>query len=185
MVHRIRRVVTGHDGDQKSVIISDDLAGNILEMASMPGVALTDIWRTYGAPASNGGNDDAADGPLVLEPPTNGTILRIVEFPPDDQWRGAADANTAFQSIGAGAAPDKASDDPMMHATDTVDYIIVLKGEIYAILDKGETLLRQGDVLVQRGTNHSWSVRGTEACIVAAVLVSAETVGRRAADKHR
>ena len=73
----------------------------------------------------------------------------------------------------------------MMHATDTVDYIIVLKGEIYAILDKGETLLRQGDVLVQRGTNHSWSVRGTEACIVAAVLVSAATVGRRAADKHR
>ncbi len=64
----------------------------------------------------------------------------------------------------------------MMHKTSTVDYIIVLKGEIYAIMDKGETLLKAGDVLVQRGTNHSWSVRGNDPCIIAAVLVSAEPV---------
>ena len=65
----------------------------------------------------------------------------------------------------------------MMHKTSTVDYIIVLKGEIYAVMETGEKLLRAGDILVQRGTNHSWSVRGTEPCIVAAVLVSAKPVG--------
>jgi quercetin dioxygenase-like cupin family protein len=61
-----------------------------------------------------------------------------------------------------------------MHRTTTVDYIIVLKGEIYAIMDKDETLLRAGDILVQRGTNHSWSVRTNEPCIIAAVLVNAK-----------
>jgi quercetin dioxygenase-like cupin family protein len=64
----------------------------------------------------------------------------------------------------------------MMHKTSTVDYIIVLKGEIHAVMETGEKLLRAGDVLVQRGTNHSWSVRGNEPCIVAAVLVSAKPV---------
>ena len=62
----------------------------------------------------------------------------------------------------------------MRHKTSTIDYIIVLKGEIYAIMDTGETLLKAGDVLVQRGTMHSWSVRGKEPCIVAAVLIAAE-----------
>jgi quercetin dioxygenase-like cupin family protein len=64
----------------------------------------------------------------------------------------------------------------MRHKTSTVDYIIVLKGEIYALMDEGETLLKAGDILIQRGTNHSWSVRGTEPCIVAAVLVGADPV---------
>ena len=68
----------------------------------------------------------------------------------------------------------------MMHATATVDYIIVLKGEIYAILDKGEKLLKQGDILIQRGTNHSWSVRTRTPCVIAAVLVGAKPAGRRA-----
>ena len=71
----------------------------------------------------------------------------------------------------------------MMHKTSTVDYLIVLKGEIHAIMDEGETLLRAGDVMIQRGTNHSWSVRGTEPCILAAILVSAHPVGRRAAKR--
>lgn len=150
----------------------------------MPGLALTDLWETKGAPARNEGAADAADRPVRLEPPRNGTILRIVEFPPDSQWRNRADAREAFGSIGAGHAPDKRSADPMMHKTATVDYIIVLKGEIYAIMDKGETLLKAGDILVQRGTNHSWSVRGNEPCIIAAVLVSAAPLGaKRAARK--
>jgi len=75
-----------------------------------------------------------------------------------------------------GHAPDAHSSDPMMHKTATVDYIIVLKGEIYAIMDQGEVKLKAGDVLVQRGTNHSWSVRGKKPCIIAAVLVSAKRV---------
>ena len=179
MAQRIRRVVTGHDKDGRSMFIADGKAPNILEMKSMPGVALTDLWRTKTAPASNSGNSDAAAGKIKLEPPENGTIFRIVEFPPDTAWRKTADAKAAFASIGAAAAPDHESGDAMMHATATVDYIVVLKGEIYAVMEKGATLLRAGDVLVQRGTNHSWSVRGNEPCIVAAVLVDAKPMGSK------
>ena len=178
MPQRIRRVVTGHDKDGQSIFVMDGKAPNVLEMASMPGVALTDLWRTRSSPASNAGNADAATGRIKLEPPAEGTILRIVEFPPDSAWRKSADAKAAFASIGAGGAPDHESGDAMMHATATVDYIIVLKGEIWAVLDKGEKLLKQGDVLIQRGTNHSWSVRTREPCIVAAVLIGAKPVGR-------
>ena len=188
MVWKIRRVLTGHDSDGKSIIMTDGIAPNVLEMESMPGLALTDLWETNGAPASNEGNADAAERKVHLEPPKNGTILRIVEFPPDSQWRQSADARKAFNSIGAGHASDRHSADPMMHKTSTVDYIVVLKGEIWAIMDKGETLLKAGDILVQRGTNHSWSVRTNEPCVVAAVLVSAKPVGkakRKAAAKKR
>lgn len=172
MVWKIRRVVTGHDAQGRSTFLMDGLADNIKEMESMPGVALTDLWETTTAPADNSGAADAAARPVKLEPPAVGSILRIVEFPPDTQWKGA-NAAAAFASIGAGHAPDAHSDDPMRHKTSTIDYIIVLKGEIFAILDTGETLLKTGDVLVQRGTVHSWSVRGSEPCVVAAVLIGA------------
>jgi mannose-6-phosphate isomerase-like protein (cupin superfamily) len=181
MIWKVRRVVTGHDARGRSVFLTDGLAPNIKEMASMPGLALTDLWETRGAPARNEGSADNADRPVRLEPPRNGTILRIVEFPPDSHWRNRADARAAFDSIGAGHAPDKRSADPMMHKTATVDYIIVLQGEIYAVMDEAETLLKAGDILVQRGTNHSWSVRGAEPCIIAAVLVSAAPLGAKPA----
>ncbi|HEV8109552.1 MAG TPA: cupin domain-containing protein [Burkholderiales bacterium] len=174
MIWRVRRVLTGHDADGRSTFIADGEAPNVKEMASMPGLALTDLWETGAAPARNDGDKDAAARPVHLEPPKNGTILRIVEFPPDSAWRGGADGAAAFKSIGAGHAQDRGSRDPMMHKTSTVDYIIVLKGEIHAVMETGEKLLRAGDILVQRGTNHSWSVRGNEPCIVAAVLVSAK-----------
>ena len=179
MIWRVRRVLTGHDRQGRSTFIADGPAPNVKEMPHFPGLALTDLWETKGAPASNAGHADAADRPVRLEPPKNGTLLRIVEFPPDSAWRQGADAREAFKSIGAGHAKDRTSADPMMHKTSTVDYIIVLKGEIYAVMETGEKLLRTGDILVQRGTNHSWSVRGSEPCIVAAVLVSAKPVGRK------
>jgi len=179
MIWRVRRVVTGHDAEGKSAFLMDGHAPNVKEIASVPGLALTDLWETNGAPARNEGEADNADRPVRLEPPRNGTILRIVEFPPDGQWRGRADARAAFDAIGAAHAPDKHSTDPMMHKTATVDYIIVLKGEIHAVMDKGETLLKAGDVLVQRGTNHSWSVRGSEPCVIAAVLVAAAPLGAK------
>ena len=177
MVLAIRRVVTGHDKNGKSVFLMDGPAPNVKEMASMPGLALTDLWETSGAPADNGGDADAAARPIRLEPPPRGSILRIVEFPPDAAWRGKADSLEAFKSIGAGHAKDQSNSDPMMHTTATVDYLIVLKGEIVAILDKGETLLKAGDIMIQRGTNHSWSVRGTESCILAAILIDAKPLG--------
>lgn len=179
MVWRMRRVVTGHDKSGRSVFLQDGLAKNIKEMASMPGLALTDLWETTSAPANNEGKEDAAKRPVRLEPPKGGTIVRIVEFPPDSAWRDKADANAAFNSIGAGHAKDQHNADPMMHKTATVDYIIVLKGRIHAIMEKGEKLLKAGDILIQRGTNHSWSVRGKKPCIVAAILVSAEPVAVR------
>jgi mannose-6-phosphate isomerase-like protein (cupin superfamily) len=176
MIWRVRRVLTGHDRDGRSTFIADGPAPNVKEMSAMPGLALTDLWETTGAPASNAGDKDAAARPVRLEPPQNGTILRIVEFPPDSTRPRGADGSAGFKAIGASHAQDKSSADPMMHKTSTVDYIIVLKGEIHAIMETGEKLLRAGDILVQRGTNHSWSVRGNEPCIVAAILVSAKPV---------
>jgi len=174
MTHRVRRVVTGHDAQGRSVILSDGPATSVKEIPTFPGLTLTDLWETAGAPASNAGSADAADRPVRLEPPKNGTVFRLVEFPPDASRPKDSDASAGFKAIGAGHVVDPASHDPMMHRTATVDYAVVAKGEIYAVMDKGETLLKAGDVLVQRGTNHSWSVRGKEPCLVAFVLVSAE-----------
>ena len=176
MIWRVRRVLTGHDVDGRSTIIADGQAPNMKEMPSFPGLALTDLWETTSAPAGNEGHADAAARPVRLEPPKNGSIFRIVEFPPDASRPRDSDGAAGFKAIGAGHAQDKHSSDPMMHKTSTIDYIVVLKGEIHAVLEKGETLLRPGDVFIQRGTNHSWSVRGSEPCIVAVVLVSAKPV---------
>jgi mannose-6-phosphate isomerase-like protein (cupin superfamily) len=178
MVARIRRVVTGHDVDGQSILLMDGLAPNIKEMSAMPGLALTDLWETTSSPAVNEGEDDAAERPVRLEPPSNGTIFRIVEIPPDATWRGKTNAREGFDSIGASHAQDRSSTDPLMHTTATVDYVIILRGEIYAIVDKGETLLKPGDVFIQRGTRHSWSVRGNEPCILAAILVGAHPYGK-------
>jgi len=175
MVRKIRRVVTGHDAQGRSTFIYDGIAQSVQEMASMPGLALTDLWETTTAPASNLGSSDAAARPVRLEPPSEGSIFRIVEFPPDSHWKPDAlgNAEASFASIGAAHARDHQSSDPMRHKTSTVDYIVVLQGEIWAVLDTGETLLQPGDVLVQRGTMHSWSVRGPDPCIIAVVLVGA------------
>ncbi|MEO7404026.1 MAG: cupin domain-containing protein [Burkholderiales bacterium] len=179
MIWKVRRVVTAHDQQGRSVIASDGIAPNLKEMAGMPGLGITDLWETGAAPASNEGTADAVVRPVHLEPPKNGTLLRIVEFPPDSAWRGKTDGGAGFDSIGAAHAQDKHSDDPMMHKTASVDYIIVLKGEIVAIVDTGEVLLKPGDVFIQRGTRHSWSVRGNEPCIIAVVLVSATPYGAK------
>ena len=176
MIWRVRRVLTGHTPDGKSTFIADGYAPNLKEMPSFPGLALTDLWETAGAPASNAGYADAADRPIRLEPPPRGTIVRIVEFPPDAHRPERSDGSAGFKAIGAGHTQDRQSSDPMMHKTSTVDYIIVLKGEIHAVMETGGKLLRAGDVLIQRGTNHSWSVRGSEPCIVAAILVSAKSL---------
>jgi hypothetical protein len=171
----VRRVVTATDKDGQSYFASDETAGNYKEMTGMSGLFLTDLWETKGPRADNRGAEDAATRPVTLEPPDGGTVLRIVEFPPDKDWRGK-DVSGAFSSVGAGHAPVAGSGDPMMHITSTVDYIIILEGEIYAAMDKGETLLKRGDILIQRGTNHSWFNRSDRPCVLAAILVSADPV---------
>ena len=129
---------------------------------------------TFGALADNAWTGDPAARKIVLEPPPRGTIFRVVEFPPDAQIARTFDRVKAFEAIGAGEALDPdASRHPGMHRTHSVDYAIVLSGEIWAVMDVGETLLRAGDCLVQRGTNHAWSNRGQQPCLVAFILVDA------------
>ncbi len=126
MAWNVRRVVTGRDKKGKSVFLTDVPAPDVEELASIPGLALTDLLETGGAPADNGGDVDAAARPIRLEPPPRGSILRIVEFPPDTAWRGNADSLEAFKSIGAGHAKDQSNSDPMIHVTATIDYLIIL-----------------------------------------------------------
>ena len=177
MTNPIRRVVTGHDARGRSIFVSDGPSPHVLTIPGRPDFALTNLWVTDGAPASNAGAADAAARPVVLEPPRNGAIFRVVEFPPD-QALGGFDRKAAFGAMGAHHAMDPdASRHPGMHKTDTVDFALVLSGEIWALMDEGETRLRAGDTLVQRGTNHAWSNRSSAPCLVAFILVDAAPLG--------
>jgi mannose-6-phosphate isomerase-like protein (cupin superfamily) len=104
-----------------------------------------------------------------------GTIFRVVDFPPDRDVVGKLDRGKAFAAMAADHAMDRSeARHPGMHKTSTVDYALVLDGEIWALMDEGETLLKAGDCLVQRGTNHAWSNRTDRPCRVAFILVSSE-----------
>jgi quercetin dioxygenase-like cupin family protein len=177
MVKPIRRIVTGHNARGRSIFLSDAPSPHVLTLPGRPDFALTNLWVTDRVPASNGGAEDGAARPIVLEPPRGGVIFRIVEFPPD-RAPGGFDRTAAFAAMGAGHAMDPdASRHPGMHKTDTVDFAIVLSGEIWAMMDAGEALMRAGDTLVQRGTNHAWSNRSDQPCRVAFILVSARPLG--------
>jgi hypothetical protein len=177
MPRPMRRIVTGHNAKGKSVILSDAPSPHVLELDAMPGLALINLWVTDSAPAINAGQADAAARPVVLEPPARGTIFRVVDFPPDKGMAGKVDRGKAFAAMGAGHAMDRSdARHPAMHKTNTIDYALVLDGEIWALMDEGETLLRAGDCLIQRGTNHAWSNRTDAPCRVAFILVSADPV---------
>jgi hypothetical protein len=170
----IRRVVTGHDERGRSIIASDGPSPNTISILPDPPFGMTDLWVTHGGPADHRAPGDPAARRIVLEPPPGGTIFRVVEFPPDAQVAGKFDRRAAFSAIGASGALDPdASRHPGMHRTSSIDYAIVLSGEIWAVMDVGETLLRAGDCLVQRGTNHAWSNRSAAPCLVAFILVDA------------
>ncbi len=176
MLRPIRRVVTGHDGRGRSVIVSDAPSPHVLTLPGRTDFGLTNLWITDSTPADNEGRADAAARPVALEPPVGGSIFRVVEFPPDKAGS-AFDREAAFAAMGAAHAMDPdGSRHPGMHKTASIDYAIVLSGEIYALMDEGETLLKAGDCLVQRGTNHAWSNRSDEPCLVAFILVSARPV---------
>jgi hypothetical protein len=173
MLKPIRRVVTGHNAKGRSVFVSDGPSPHVLALPGRPDFALTNLWVTDTSPANNNDSADAAARPVVLEPPAGGSIFRVVEFPPE-KAPGGFDRKAAFAAMGADHAMDPdASRHPGMHKTATVDYAIVLSGEIWALMDEGETLLKAGDCLVQRGTNHAWSNRSDRPCLVAFILISA------------
>jgi quercetin dioxygenase-like cupin family protein len=148
MVKPVRRIVTGHDDEGRSVFLEDGPAPNGFSPSHSPNVGLTNLWLLDAIPASNkAGEGDPTARPFKLEPPAAGNVVRIVEFPPDKE------RNYGNQ------AEDGAARHPGFHKTHSVDYAVVIEGEIWALMDVGETLMQAGDVLVQRGTNHAWANR--------------------------
>lgn len=173
-----RRVVTGHNAEGKSIFIEDAPTPHVFQRA--PGSAVVmELWESASTPADNRGNDDAIDRGFRLPPPKNGSVFRIIEYPPDSARLKALAAERAGPDDGSGwlQAADKGNARHLgFHKTSSVDYAIVLSGEIYALMDEGEVLLKTGDVLIQRGTNHAWSNRTDEPCYVAFVLIDADPV---------
>jgi quercetin dioxygenase-like cupin family protein len=170
----IRRVVTGHTPEGRSTIVMDEPAPQV-NPGAFPDTGSTVLWVTDRSPASNGGNDDAAPAGVrnpVPPPWRGGTILRVVDFAPNS--RGAPAPATSL--AGAHSTPERMARNPGFHQTDTVDYAIVLEGEVWAVLDEAETLLKAGDVLIQRGTFHAWDNRSEAVCRVLFVLIDAEPV---------
>ncbi len=168
----VRRLVTGHDENGKAVCIMDGPAGNVLERPSRPGVALTNIWQIDSTPAPVDKPGDPVDGDFVLHPPGNGSVFRVIEFWPEDpEVMAKLDGAAAFSEMGGAGNLVQGARHPFMHRTDTVDYAVVLRGEITMLLDDTEYLLKAGDTVVQRGTNHAWSNRSDDVCVMAFVLV--------------
>jgi hypothetical protein len=173
MIPKPRRFVSGHDAAGKSVFILNE-AQPVTHAVGSGGTRVTELWETRSAPADNSGTADATDRPFRLPPPHNGSVFRIVEYPPDATRIAVLRGQTSHDDAGEGYTRDFAhARHPGFHKTSTIDYAIVLNGEIYALMDEGEELMRAGDVLVQRGTNHAWSNRTNEAVLIAFVLIDA------------
>lgn len=174
MAQKFRRVVTGHDENGVAKVISDQLADCILQRPNRPGVTLTNLWQNDKTPAAMERHDDPVEGPLILHPPKNGSVFRIVQFDPEDpEVLAKLDGPSAFAEMGAGANVVVGARHPFMHRTDSLDYTVILSGEIYMLMDDEDILLKAGDTVVQQGTNHAWSNRGTEPCLIMFVLVDA------------
>lgn len=167
MEGKVRRVVTGHDGHGKAIVISDALAPTTHSTPLRPGHYSTDIWRTTGMPIPIPADEpDPTPGPRRLMPMPTGTVIRIADVPPETQATMTVDPNHAREifkvmgnegasTFGAGANQRH----PYMHRTESVDYAVVLTNEIVLLLDDSEVLLKAGDVVIQRGTNHAWANR--------------------------
>jgi quercetin dioxygenase-like cupin family protein len=147
MTLQVRRIVTGHDNNGKARVIIDETIKNIHE--GRPGAHVAPVWTSEGFPVSNDGNADAGTRKVgtTLD---NGTVFRVASFGP-----GVARRN---------------------HRTDSVDYAVVISGEIDMELDDETVHLKAGDVLVQRGTIHNWVNRGTAPCLIAFILIAAKSV---------
>jgi hypothetical protein len=179
MLQPIRRIVTGVDSKGRSVITSDESSPHVLQLLDKPAFGMTNLWVTDVTPVDTSDDDDPAARTIQLAPPKGGSIFRVVEFPPDKDLPKEINPEAAFKVLAASEAMDRShARHPFMHKTSTIDYAIVISGEIYAILDEGETLLRQGDCLVQRGTNHAWSNRSSNPCLVAFILIDAHPLDK-------
>jgi mannose-6-phosphate isomerase-like protein (cupin superfamily) len=165
----VRRVVTAQR-DGKAVVLFDSAAPN-QKLRQASGLVSTLLWVTDESPADIRGTGDQAAREIGVPPPPSGTIFRVVDFPPEKAGRSR---EAILKEMGV--ADHGGARHAGMHRTRSVDYAIVLEGEIDMLLDDSEVHLRAGDVLVQQGTNHAWVNRGERACRIAFVLIDAKEI---------
>jgi mannose-6-phosphate isomerase-like protein (cupin superfamily) len=175
----IHRVVTGHDTEGKAIVASSGPLPTVLELQAIAGTVFHEVWATTGSPAPVDNAADPTLGPLTLSPPPQGTRIRFVDIPPDTPEflaHGAARMHQAFSQIGEVEASTVkvGSPHPLMHRTESVDYGVVIEGEMTLVLDDTEVQLRPGSVVVQRGTNHAWANRSGKTCRMLFVLVDGQ-----------
>ena len=174
----VRRVVTGHDKDGRAIIQDDGPVPRVQRVGGAIGPMFHEVWNTSATPAPiDAASGEPAEAGIVLAPPKNGTRIRILDIPPEgDAIREMTpeEAQAHFAEIGAGHASNAAqagAKHALMHRTETIDYGIMLSGELVLIMDEGETVVRAGDVIVQRGTNHGWANRSDANARIAFVLI--------------
>jgi len=172
MTQPTRRVVTGHDDKGRAVVLIDGPAPNVKTRAAS-GLISTLLWVSDETPADISGRTDRAEREIGVAPPSNGSILRVVDFPPVTAGAVAVDHAQVLREMGLReeAAPRRHA---FTHRTRSLDYAIVLTGEIDMLLDNSQVHLKAGDVLVQQGTNHAWVNNGTHSCRIAFVLIDAQ-----------
>ena len=168
----IRRVVTALDADNKAFALFDSQLPLKPGRTANPGAVL---WITDSSPAGFS-QEDTGKRPIGIPPPDNGTVIRVLEFLPVDAAALAKmDANFMSQMLGDHSpARGLPASNPLMHRTRTVDYAIIISGEIDMMLDDETVHLKAGDVVVQQATNHAWLNRSKEPCRVVFVLVDAK-----------
>ena len=174
MVQPTRRVVTGHDASGRAVVLIDGAAPNA-KLRRATGLTSTLLWVTDRSPADNAGSADAAEREIGVAPPPRGSIFRVVDFPPAAEF-GAVDNAAMLRELGI-APGEGGARHAGMHRTQSIDYAVVISGEITLLLDDSEVHLKAGDVVVQRGTKHAWVNRGRENCRIAFVLIDAKEPG--------
>ena len=178
----IRRIVTGHDKNGKAVVIADGPTPGVKTTPNRPGVIFHNMWTTKSSPARYDGPDEETSVDLPLPPPSAGTTFRLIEFPPESKVDQVDEetAKRAFEEYGADGALQHGESDQQkkqhsfMHQTDTVDYALCLSGEMTMYLDDSEVVMKAGDVMVQRGTNHAWVNKSEEYCTMAFILIDGE-----------
>ena len=176
---RIHRVVTGHNAQGQAVVSSSGPLPKVVEIDAVPGTVFHEVWSTSETPARISNGADPTTGALILPPPPGGTRIRFVDIPPDTQEflaRGAERMQQAFEQIGDvdACTVKHNSPHPLMHRTESVDYGVVMEGELTLVLDEGEVQLGAGSVVVQRGTNHAWANRSGRICRMLFVLIAGE-----------
>ena len=175
----VRRIVTGHDGQGRAVILEDAPPPRVVRIGGDIGPVFHEVWNTRETPARiDRASGEPPEQGVQLAPPSNGTRIRVLDIPPEgENLRDLTpeQARAHFEAVGAGAASAHArgagARHAMMHRTETIDYGIVLEGEVVLIMDEGETTVRAGDIVIQRGTNHGWANRSDRNCRIAFILI--------------